>query len=179
MKIYTKGGDKGKTSLLSGERVEKNNLHIDAYGTIDELNSFIGILISELESDRYRKFLLQQQHILFAVGSHLALQTEVSFDLPEIYPVSVGKLENEIDILNKKLPTLKKFIIPGGSKSASAAHACRSICRRAERLAVKLSLSATINKQIIPYLNRLSDYLFVLARSLNIENNTKEVFWEK
>ncbi|MEA2041106.1 MAG: cob(I)yrinic acid a,c-diamide adenosyltransferase [Bacteroidota bacterium] len=176
MKIYTKGGDRGKTSLLSGERVEKDNINIEAYGTVDELNSFVGLLISTIEQNNLKQFLLRQQTILFDIGALMSLQSEVNFDLPILKTEDTKELENAMDKMSESLPVLKQFILPGGSPAAAHAHVCRSICRRAERLAVQLT---DINPQVVPYLNRLSDYFFVLARYLNAESDHSENYYLK
>lgn len=179
MKIYTKGGDKGSTSLLSGERVKKNHKRIEAYGTVDELNSFVGLLLSELTDPDHRNFLTKVQHQLFNIGSHLAVQKEVNFELPRLSESFAADTEAEIDRLNQDLPPLKNFILPGSSRPGAIAHVCRSICRRAERRVLDLPESEQITHLIIPYLNRLSDYFFVLARSLNKADNSPEQIWKK
>ncbi|MFY0643390.1 MAG: cob(I)yrinic acid a,c-diamide adenosyltransferase [Bacteroidia bacterium] len=174
MKIYTKTGDKGETSLLGGTRVSKAHQKIEAYGTVDELNSAIGLLISF--DDHYKGFLLGIQHDLFNIGSLLATERDVNFELPEIVEGDVIKLENEIDALNLKLEPLKNFILPGGTKAASQAHVARCICRRAERRTVVLERDYDL---IVRYLNRLSDYLFVLSRALLKKAGVSEISWKK
>jgi cob(I)alamin adenosyltransferase len=179
MKIYTKGGDKGKTSLLSGERVEKNHHRIEAYGCVDELNSFMGLLVTEVANKQQAVFLSELQHTLFNIGTHLAIQSQVAFKVPPIKAEIAERIEKEIDKLNAELPPLKAFILPGGSKAASLAHVCRSVCRRAERLITAIPEAETRNPEIVPIINRLSDYFFVLARFLNQENSAGETLWEK
>ncbi len=178
MKIYTKSGDKGKTSLLSGERVEKYDIRINAYGTIDELNSFVGLLIASDINKNYKEFLLKIQNDLYNAGALLAVRKDVKFDLPKINEEDIIITEKEIDTLTKELPPLKEFILPGGNEASSRAHICRSICRRAERLAVELSQKEQIDERLIIYLNRLSDYFFVLARKILQDENIPETVWK-
>ncbi len=177
MKVYTKGGDKGKTSLLSGERVKKNHLRLETYGTVDELNSFIGLLMTEITDSEYHKFLKDIQNRLFDLSTHLAVESEVRFSLPQMSKAQITEVEKEIDRMNKNLPDLKYFILPGSCRAGALAHVCRSICRRAERLITSLPETEMIKTLILPYINRLSDYFFVLARILNKENNSPEEFY--
>jgi len=177
MKIYTKTGDKGKTSLFSGGRVLKSDLRIKAYGTVDELNSFIGMLITCEINENYKETLLEIQHKLYNLGSLLAVRGETSYKLPEIEQKNVQFLENEIDVLSNHLPLLKNFILPGGNKQVAQCHICRTICRRAERELVELSQFESVDGLLIKYLNRLSDYLFVLARVISKETGAQEVVW--
>ncbi|MBT8326923.1 MAG: cob(I)yrinic acid a,c-diamide adenosyltransferase [Bacteroidia bacterium] len=175
MKIYTKTGDKGETSLLGGTRVSKANQKLEAYGTVDELNSHVGMVASL--NDNHKTFLQNIQHRLFNIGSLLATEKEVSFELPSIKIEDIEVLEQEIDKLNENLPTLKNFILPGGSSSSAQAHIARCVCRRAERRVVALqNENYTI---LVQYLNRLSDYLFVLSRDLLRIEEKEEVIWEK
>ncbi len=178
MKIYTKSGDKGKTSLLSGERVKKSDIRINAYGTIDELNSFIGFLNALEPAERHKVFLKEIQNKLFNLGSLLAVRKEVSFKIPEITEDDILLLENEIDNLNKDIPELKEFIIPGGDSVSAQCHICRSVCRRAERLVVEISEKESVNDLVVKFLNRLSDYLFVLARKNTYEKHLSETVWK-
>ncbi len=177
MKIYTKSGDKGKTSLLSGERVKKSDMRINAYGTVDELNSFIGFLIALDLAETHKKFLLQIQHKLFNLGSLLAVRKAVSFKIAEIKEDDILLLESEIDRLNTYIPSLKEFIIPGGDLVSAQCHICRSVCRRAERLVVEIGETESVNEFVVKFLNRLSDYFFVLARKNMYEKNLKEITW--
>ena len=179
MKIYTKTGDKGKTSLLGGTRVSKSDERLDAYGTIDELNSFLG-LVRDLEIDVGRKNLIHEiQSRLFTVGSSLAAENERAKDFkPDLEERDVAKLEQAIDAMNEKLPQMRNFIIPGGHQLVSTSHIARTVCRRAERLVIKLSNSEEIEDIVIRYLNRLSDYLFVLARKQAVELNIDEIPWK-
>lgn len=175
MKIYTKTGDKGQTSLLGGTRVSKSHQKLEAYGTVDELNSSIGILTAS--QSKHTDFLLNIQHHLFNIGSLLAMEKAVNIELPTIEESDIIALENEMDRLNENLPKLTSFILPGGSISAGNAHLSRCICRRAERRVVALeNEDYTV---LVMYLNRLSDYLFVLSRDLLRLEGKKEVVWEK
>ena len=175
MKIYTKTGDKGETSLLGGTRVSKSHQKLDAYGTVDELNSNIGIIASM--NSVYQTFLLNIQHKLFNIGSILAAEKELNFPLPEISNEDIQLLEDEIDRLNQQLPKLKDFILPGGSVLSAQTQIARCVCRRAERHVV--GLVNTKYTLIISYLNRLSDYLFVLSREYLRLENIDEVKWKK
>jgi len=179
MKIYTKTGDKGKTSLLGGTRVPKNNLRIETYGTVDELNSYLG-LVSDLDSDAERKnFIRNIQSRLFTIGSSLAAETERAKDFkPDLEENDVLLLENAIDKMNEVLPPMTNFIIPGGHQLVSTTHIARTVCRRAERLVIKLSETEEVETAVIIYLNRLSDYLFVLSRKQAFDLKVEEVPWK-
>jgi cob(I)alamin adenosyltransferase len=180
MKIYTKTGDKGETGLFGGSRVSKADLRVEAYGTVDELNSVLAVVIeyvgqTNVSVDR----LLSVQDMLFRIGSHLAsLDNPKSEYLPELNPLEIERLENEIDDLTNDLPPLKNFILPGGCLSNAYCHMARSVCRRAERRVVGLDSSLDSVAFIIQYLNRLSDYLFVLSRQLTKEKGVEERKWE-
>jgi len=182
MKLYTKTGDTGKTALIGGTRVNKNDVRLEAYGTIDELNSFVGLLVSFLpDEDENKNFLLQIQNTLFDLGSNLALDTNVPN--AEKYNITfeqktVGKLEAEIDRLCENLPKLNSFLLPGGSKMAAICHVCRTISRRAERNICTMSEFFYVKKEVLSYANRLTDYFFALARHLNKETS-KEIFYVK
>ncbi len=181
MKIYTKTGDKGMTSLFGGQRVWKDNLRIDAYGSVDETNTFLGLALSEITDERLRKTLTQIQSNLFVVGSDLASplnNDKPNQKIPRVNQDFIDKAENEIDFYNDKLPELKHFILPGGTKGAAFLHAARTVCRRAERIVITLSREENIGNFISVYLNRLSDLLFVLARYENFVRNTPDVEWE-
>ena len=179
MKIYTKTGDKGTTSLLSGERVKKFNLRIDAYGTVDELNSFVGYLRSSEIKEEDSKFLINIQNKLFNLGALLAVKKENSnFKLPKISDDDIKLLEIEMDKIETKLPKLNNFILPGGNQAVSLSHVCRSICRRAERLCVQLTEAEVVEEKLIMYLNRLSDYFFVLSRKITNDFNVEEIIWD-
>jgi cob(I)alamin adenosyltransferase len=185
MKIYTKTGDKGKTSLFGGTRVPKYNLRIEAYGTVDELNSYIGLIRDQKIDSHTTEILLKIQNELFTLGSMLATPPEKEIlksgkerlNIPKITEKSIELLENEIDIMNESLPPMSNFILPGGHTTVSFCHITRCICRRAERITTLLSDESTINSNILVYLNRLSDFLFVLARKLTIDNKAQEIPW--
>jgi cob(I)alamin adenosyltransferase len=179
MKIYTKTGDKGKTSLLGGTRVSKSNMRIDAYGTVDELNSYLGF-VSDLETDNDRiVFIRNIQYRMFTVGSSLAAETARAKDFkPDLKEEDITVLEQAMDEMNEVLPAMTNFIIPGGHQLVSATHIARTICRRAERLVIKLSEVEEIEEIIIRYLNRLSDFLFVLARKQAYDLGVDEIPWK-
>ncbi len=179
MKIYTKTGDKGTTSLLSGRRVNKNNIRIEAYGTIDELNSWIGV-VRDKAPETYKAELITIQNELFTIGSHLANdpKKESSFSLPEINNDNVLRLESLMDEMNLKLPEMKNFVLPGGHETVSFTHLARCVCRRAERKIVDLMENQGVEELIIQYVNRLSDYLFVLSRALSKECLAEEIPWK-
>jgi len=182
MKIYTKTGDKGETGLFGGERVSKNSPRIEAYGTIDELNAFIGLAVTEVKDKSVKELLLKIQNQLFTVGSDLATpDTEKNKKLsvertPADYFIDA---EKAIDFYNAKLDDLKSFILPGGSKSAALLHVCRTIARRAERAVVALNSTVKIGDNILIFLNRLSDLFFVLSRYENAVTGTPDVEWKK
>ncbi|HPE54921.1 MAG TPA: cob(I)yrinic acid a,c-diamide adenosyltransferase [Bacteroidales bacterium] len=178
-KIYTKGGDKGQTSLLGGTRVSKYDIRIEAYGTLDELNSFIGIVRDMNIGKDHKEALLKIQYKIFEAESHLAAdKPEQTEKLPRITEDDIVFLEKEIDRMNESLPELRSFILPGGHVVVSYCHVCRTICRRAERLTIKLSELYQVDERILKYLNRLSDYFFVLARMIGKELGTTEVLWK-
>ncbi|WNJ19518.1 cob(I)yrinic acid a,c-diamide adenosyltransferase [Pontibacter sp. G13] len=179
MKVYTRKGDGGKTSLLGGTRVDKDDLRIEAYGTVDELNSWMGMLAdAEVLSD-YRTFIQQLQSHLFTIGSHLANDPENSrFELPKIPETIIEEMEASIDDMNTKLPDLKSFVLPGGHPVNAQSHVARCVCRRAERRCVALSRSATVEPLIIQFLNRLSDWLFVLGRHVAVHHGEGEIPWK-
>jgi len=178
-KIYTKTGDKGDTALLGGTRVPKNHIRIEAYGTVDELNSWIGNIKDEINMER-KDELFQIQNYLFTLGSHLATTPvkEVKMSLPPLDSNEIILLETAIDTMEKSLPALTNFVLPGGDATASKIHIARCVCRRAERVSVALIQEEELDESIIKYLNRLSDYLFVLARYTLQKNEGMEVIWE-
>lgn len=179
MKIYTKKGDDGFTSLIGGTRVSKAAIRIEAYGTVDELNSYIGWVRDLTSREDQKNVLIEIQDRLFTIGSHLASDSEKSkMNLPELKEKDISFLENKIDEMNNDLPEMKSFILPGGHPAVSCCHVARCICRRAERAVVLLSENETVNKQIIIYLNRLSDFLFVLARILSKDFSAQEIPWK-
>jgi cob(I)alamin adenosyltransferase len=177
-RIYTKTGDKGETTLFGGRRVPKSHLRVDAYGTVDELNSFVGWLRDSVENQRVREVLRQIQHHLFTVGTHLASDPAKHPPLPDLLPADVELLEKEMDAMDAQLPPLKNFILPGGHPMVSICHVCRTVCRRAERLAVALHESEVVESIVLQYLNRLSDYFFMLARQLAQDLDAEEVIWK-
>jgi len=178
MKIYTKAGDEGKTSLYGGKKISKADQRIDAYGTIDELNSFIGLLLEDVRGQEEFQFLMTIQNQLFNIGSHLAAGENHNFQLPEITEDMINAMEDAIDTMEKSLEPLKNFILPGGSRSIAHCHICRTVSRRAERRVVQLNHSEKVNPVIIKYLNRLSDYFFVLARYIGYKNGINEHLWK-
>lgn len=177
MNIYTKTGDKGTTALFGGKRVTKDNAQIEAYGTVDELNSFLGMLIAQTDKLEVNTYLKGIQAVLFDIGSHLASDGTADKYLPELNSVLVTEMEQEMDNLTASLPKLTSFILPGGNERIASAHICRTICRRAERRVISLSATSKVDAIIIIYLNRLSDYLFTLARHLALEDGIDEVKW--
>ncbi len=180
MKIYTKTGDKGMTSLFGGDRVKKSNLLIDAYGSVDELNSFLGALIAKCKHSEVNARLTKEQHHLFNVGSILATGNEDFLsNMPNVKQADIESLELWMDEMNQSLPKLKNFILPGGSEVAALAHICRTVCRRVERRVVEVELTNEHYQLIVPYLNRLSDTFFVLSRYLLVIEDLTEVHWEK
>ncbi len=182
MKIYTKTGDKGETGLFGGERVPKNSERIDTYGTTDELNSFIGLALTEVKDEDVRFLLEKIQNQLFTVGADLAAPDtpkNKKLNIERVPEKFIKNLEDEIDRFEERLEPLKNFILPGGSKSSAVLHICRTICRRAERKVVSLSKTDMINKNIVIYLNRLADLFFVLSRFENKVSNVPDVTWKK
>lgn len=179
MKIYTKGGDKGKTSLVSGKRVLKSNLRIDAYGTMDELVAFIAAFRDQLNQQEIKNTLIQIQSALMVISSHLANDSnQIELQLPEIKPSWTEILEKEIDNMDKELVPLSSFVIPGGHPQISHCHICRVMCRKAERKVIELEQTNRIHPLIVPFLNRLSDYFFTLSRYLCKDLGIDEIKWE-
>jgi cob(I)alamin adenosyltransferase len=185
MKIYTKTGDKGKTSLIGGNRVAKYHIRIEAYGTIDELNSHIGLIRDQNIDSHTKQILIGIQNNLFTLGAILATPPDKEklkngkdrLSIEKIHDNWVTLLEEEMDMMNLSLPTMKHFVLPGGHTAVSFCHIGRCVCRRAERICTLLHEESPINELILVYLNRLSDYLFVLARKLTIDNNSEEIKW--
>lgn len=177
-KIYTKTGDKGETSLFGGKRLPKSHERIEAYGTVDELNSWIGVLRDLIEETATKNLLKSIQDRLFTLGSNLASDPDKEMITPDIFETDVEILEHAMDAMNESLPPLKNFILPGGHTTVSFCHVARCVCRRAERQVVNLSLHEVIEALIIRYLNRLSDYLFVLSRKLAQDLQIEEVIWK-
>ncbi|MEM1327057.1 MAG: cob(I)yrinic acid a,c-diamide adenosyltransferase [Bacteroidota bacterium] len=177
-KIYTKTGDKGETSLFGGKRLPKHHVRIDAYGTVDELNSYIGLLSDLIEQVEVKKILKEIQDRLFTIGSNLASDPDKDMPVPDVLASDVELLEREIDKMDETLPTLKHFVLPGGHPTVSHCHVARCVCRRAERLVSELRDSSPVELILVQYLNRLSDYLFTLARYQAYTLGIEEVKWE-
>lgn len=181
IKIYTKTGDLGQTSLIGGTRVPKSHIRIESYGTVDELNSFIGFLGDQVTDAKTNKFLKEIQDRLFTIGSSLACDPdkETKMKLPDLNEADIQLMEEEIDEMNRVLVPMKSFILPGGSTAISAAHIARCVCRRAERNCVNmLEQQMFVDTLVIKYLNRLSDYLFVVARYVAHLSDIKETEWK-
>ena len=179
MKIYTKTGDDGSTQLLGGRRVPKHHLRIEAYGTVDELNSHIGLMATREECDEEIQLLHRIQNDLFYIGSHLAMEPgSTEFPLPELRQEMVKELEQEIDGYWDQLPPLKNFLLPGGHPVNAEIHIARCVCRRAERLSTALNEEVQLEAQILTYLNRLSDWLFVYARMITQRTGSQETPWK-
>ncbi len=185
MKIYTKTGDKGTTSLFGGTRVPKHHIRIESYGTIDELNAHIGLLKDQETGARAKEVLNRVQDRLFTIGSTLATEPEKAtlksgkdrLDISKISAKDIELLEREMDRMNDELPPMTNFILPGGHQSVSFCHIARCVCRRAERMATALHEISPFDEMVLIYLNRLSDYLFVLARMLSKDLNAEEIKW--
>lgn len=185
MKIYTKTGDKGLTSLFGGTRVSKHNLRIESYGCIDELNAQIGYLSDLISQDYIKDYLLKIENQLFTLGAMLATDPDKQtlkngknrLNIPKITKDDVLNLEHQIDAFNETLPEMTHFILPGGLPVISVCHIARTICRKAERRIVALQEQSFVEEIILEYINRLSDYLFVLARKLAAINNVNEILW--
>lgn len=178
MGIYTKSGDSGTSGLIGGTRVSKDDIRLEAYGSIDELNSFLGLLHTENLEPHDADFIQGIQNKLFSVGSFLATDqaaTELKIPVP-VTDEMIQVVESEIDHIVSSLPEIKKFILPGGNKPAAICHICRTVCRRAERNVVKVSKTYFVQHNIVSYLNRLSDYFFVLGRKTCLQDNS-EIFW--
>lgn len=181
MKIYTRSGDKGSTSLVGGSRVPKNHPRLQAYGTLDELNSWIGLVISEPSQlpPAVTDTLLQVQNHLFDIGTILATEPQSSWQPQPLKQQTVAELETAIDTLDSTLPAHNRFILPGGCPTAARAQIARTVARRAERLLISLAENIDISPEILAYINRLSDYLFVVGRAANKFNGQDEIFWHK
>ena len=179
--IYTKTGDKGMTSLVGGIRVSKTHERLEAYGTIDELNSHIGLLMSLTDDSKLKEWLTEVQCNLFTVGSYLATDTTQT-ELRQQSVVTtemVEAMEKAIDETDASLPPLRLFVLPAGTQAASQCHVCRTVCRRAERRILALAANTEVDENVIAYVNRLSDYLFVLARKLNVDAGQDEIIWKR
>lgn len=179
MKIYTKTGDKGTTSLFGGKRVPKHHIRIESYGTVDELNSYIGLIRDQKIDKNTFNVLIEIQDRLFTLGSMLATEPgNEKVKVPQLFEEDITLLENEIDKMNEVLPEMRSFVLPGGHPTVSYCHIARCVCRRAERLAVHLSEIEKVQEIVVKYLNRLSDYLFVLSRKLTQDNKANEIPWK-
>lgn len=176
-KIYTKTGDKGETSLFGGQRLPKSHIRIESYGTVDELNAQIGLLRDNLREADTHDLLKEIQNRLFDIGSNLAVTPGKELPTPGILDSDIDQLEKAIDHIDPQLPELRNFILPGGHPTVSYCHIARCVCRRAERRVVALDSEEKVDPLIIKYLNRLSDYLFVLARKLIYDLDVEEVKW--
>ncbi len=178
-KIYTKTGDKGQTSLIGGTRVPKYHERIEAYGTVDELNSYIGLIRDQQIEEHAKNILIEIQDRLFTIGSSLASDPEKSkMKIPDLKEEDVILLENEIDKMNESLPEMRSFVLPGGHTTVSFCHIARCVCRRAERMSINLAGHSFVSELVIKYLNRLSDYLFVLSRKLSQDLHASEIPWK-
>ncbi|MCB0631313.1 MAG: cob(I)yrinic acid a,c-diamide adenosyltransferase [Lewinella sp.] len=177
-KIYTKTGDLGETGLFGGRRLSKSHLRIDAYGTVDELNSHLGLVRDLQHREEVREFMHRIQSQLFSIGSILASDPEKQLPIPELTEADIEVIEQEMDHMDEELPDLKNFILPGGHPTVSYCHIARCVCRRAERLVVALAGTERVPAIVIKYLNRLSDYLFILARWTAKELEAPEVIWK-
>lgn len=178
MKVYTKTGDSGTTSLIGGKRVSKSDIRLEAYGSVDELSSHLGYLISIMPQTPDTQLLQNVQNNLFVVGSQLALDPESKIELTQISQNQITPIEERIDYIETQLPKHKYFIMPGGAPAAAYAHVCRTVARRTERAICRLNDELQIDTNIIKIVNRLSDYLFVLARYINIQEKNEEIFWK-
>ncbi|MES2278765.1 MAG: cob(I)yrinic acid a,c-diamide adenosyltransferase [Bacteroidota bacterium] len=178
MKIYTKTGDKGLTSLIGGTRVPKHHIRIESYGTVDELNSWVGLIRDQDIAEHDREILKQIQDRLFTIGSSLAADPERSkMVIPDLHPEDIELLEKEMDSMNEELPELRHFILPGGNNTISYCHIARCVCRRAERITVHLAEESPVDEKVNIYLNRLSDYLFTLGRRVAHQQQVPENKW--
>lgn len=179
MKIYTRTGDDGTTGLIGGSRVKKYNIRLEAYGTIDELNSYIGLIRSMQTNELADKILGIIQNKLFVIGAHLATEDSITLIKKQMPVVKsdIELLEREMDRMNSELPELRNFILPGGCQTSSFCHVARTVCRRAERRIVELSEKNEVDANLIKFINRLSDYLFVLSRKVSLDQKAPEILW--
>lgn len=178
--VYTKTGDTGTTSLVGGTRIPKSHVRLEAYGTIDELNSYIGLLDCTITDKHDKEFLSFIQHKLFTIGAYLASEPETisQYKMATIEEKDVEKLEKEMDEMDSKLPKINKFILPGGNEASARANLCRTVCRRAERRIYDVKEEYDIDENTLAFVNRLSDYFFLLGRKENVENG-REIFWDQ
>ena len=180
-KVYTKTGDQGETSIIGGIRVKKSCERLEAYGTVDELSSHLGLLASMLPDGEDKDLIIRIQNNLFSVCSNLATDQSQTplYDSARLPDGEIQVLEHKVDEIMKLLPERQGFILPGGTQAAAQAHVCRTVCRRAERRIVALSEVAQISPETLQYVNRLSDYLFVLAKKINFNTGVSEIIWQK
>lgn len=179
MKIYTKTGDKGTTALFGGKRVSKADLRIETYGTVDELNSYIGLVRDQEVNAKRKNILVEIQDRLFTIGSILATEPgNIKVKVPALLETDITFLEKEIDAMDAELPPMKSFVLPGGHQSVSFCHVARTVCRRGERLVIALDAQEKVDALIVQYLNRLSDYLFMLSRKMTAELGAEETPWK-
>ena len=184
-KVYTRTGDKGMTDLVGGVRISKNNHRLEAYGTVDELSSHLGLLAAMMAGDEHpledeRQMLVRSQNNLFIIGSYLAIDQRQTplYDFARLPDGETAKLEERIDRLMATLPERQGFVLPGGTVSAAQCHVCRTVCRRAERRILQLAEQVTVGDDILQYVNRLSDYLFILAKIINFNAGQNEIIWQ-
>jgi len=177
MKIYTKTGDKGETSLVGGTRVPKTDDRIQAYGTVDELNAWMGVLRDTPDMKTYSQDIIRIQENLFTIGSNLALEEPGKFEIPQLGEEDIEALEKGIDAMDSELPPMRNFVLPGGHMAVSHCHVARTVCRRAERKTISLSDKVAVDERIIRFLNRLSDFLFVLSRKVAADTNAPQQPW--
>ena len=179
-KVYTRGGDMGQTSLVGGQRVSKASERLEAYGTVDELSSHLGLLAAMLSDEEERAMIIRIQQCLFNVCTNLATDQEQTPLYPSAFlpEGAIEELEQKVDDIMRLLPERQGFVLPGGTRKAAQAHVCRTVCRRAERRIVALSEVAKISPEVLQFVNRLSDYLFVLAKKINFNANQSEIVWQ-
>lgn len=180
-KVYTRTGDKGETSIVGGIRMSKSSQRLEAYGTVDELNSHLGLLVALMPEGDERQMVVRIQKILFTVCTNLATDQSQTplYDSARLPEGEITLLEQEVDRMMRLLPERQGFILPGGTQAAAQAHVCRTVCRRAERRIVALTEVAEVSPEVQQYINRLSDYLFVLAKIINFNAGVSEIIWEK
>lgn len=179
MKIYTKTGDKGDTALFGGKRISKGELRIECYGTVDELNSYVGLLRDQTVNEKRKSVLIEIQDRLFTIGSILATEPgNTKVKIPALAAADISFLEQQIDSMESELTPMKSFILPGGHPSVSFGHIARTVCRRAERITIRLNQAEEVDAMVITYLNRLSDYIFVLCRKMTKELDAEETPWQ-
>ena len=181
MKIYTKTGDKGQTGLIGGTRISKSDIRLEAYGTVDELNAHIGLLVTREMKPEHKVFLQNIQNLLFTVGSNLATDTtKIDFRKESMMKEEyITTIENEIDRIDALLPPLNNFVLPGGNETAALCHICRTIARRAERRIIEMGGTYDVDNKVIMFTNRLSDYFFTLSRLMQIDAQQQEIFWKQ